>query len=134
MKAFILHLQDARRYERIDGVVSFVGEDRSGSFGILANHGRMLTSLVFGLARFRSSDGVWHYVALPGGLLYFADNRLSISTRHFLRDDDYERLALALKSEIGAEEESLRSMKEQLRRLQEAMLERLYQMRRRERR
>ncbi len=133
MKAFVLHLQDARHYERIDGVVSFVGEDRSGSFGILANHGRMLTLLVFGLARFRSADGVWHYVALPGGLLYFVDNQLSISTRHFLRDDDYERLALALKSEIGAEEENLRGMKEQLRRLQEAMLERLYRMRRRER-
>ena len=36
MKAFTLRLQDATHAEEITGVTSFVGEDASGSFGILA--------------------------------------------------------------------------------------------------
>ena len=53
MKGFSLLLRDANRFEHIAGVTSFVGEDASGSFGILPGHGRMMTSLVVGLARFR---------------------------------------------------------------------------------
>ena len=37
----------------------FVGEDTSGSFGILADHSRMMTTLVVGLARFRIGDTNW---------------------------------------------------------------------------
>jgi F-type H+-transporting ATPase subunit epsilon len=37
MKSFVLHLQDATHYERIDQVTSFVGQDDSGLFGILAD-------------------------------------------------------------------------------------------------
>ena len=35
-------------------MASFIGEDDSGSFGILAGHARMMTMLGFGLARFRA--------------------------------------------------------------------------------
>jgi len=34
MKTFVMHLQSATQYERIENVASFVGEDGSGSFGI----------------------------------------------------------------------------------------------------
>jgi F-type H+-transporting ATPase subunit epsilon len=43
MNTFVMHLQSATQYERINGVVSFVGEDESGSFGILAGHASMVT-------------------------------------------------------------------------------------------
>ncbi len=49
-----LHRASAERgdcYERIDDVSSFVGEDDSGSFGLLARHDRFMTVLDFGLAR-----------------------------------------------------------------------------------
>ena len=81
MNTFILHLQSATQYERIENVASFVGEDDSGSFGVLAGHARMMTSLVFGLARFRTPGADWEFLALPGALLYFVDNQLHINTR-----------------------------------------------------
>ena len=43
MNSFILRLQDATHAQDIAGVTSFVGEDDSGSFGILANQARMMT-------------------------------------------------------------------------------------------
>ena len=130
VKSFVLHLQDATHYERIEGVTTFVGEDDSGSFGILAEHGRMMTSLVFGLARFRIADAPWEYLALPGALLYFVDNELSISTRRYLRDSDYSRISLALDEQLLAEEATLRGIKESLRRLEEGMFKRLRKLER----
>lgn len=132
MKTFTLNLQDATRSETIDGVVSFVGEDTSGSFGILAGHVRAMTSLVFGLARFRTGEAAWQYLALPGALLYFRDNVLTVNTRRYLLGDDYMRISQALQQELLAEEEKLRAVKESLRHMEEALLKRLWEMGRRE--
>jgi F-type H+-transporting ATPase subunit epsilon len=55
--SFQLHLQSAIRYERIEAVTSFVGQDASGSFGILPGRAGFMTILSFGLARFRVADG-----------------------------------------------------------------------------
>jgi F-type H+-transporting ATPase subunit epsilon len=128
VKTFVVHLQDATHQEQIDGVVSFVGQDRSGSFGILADHQRMMTMLSFGLSRYRTTDDVWHYVALPGGLLYFLDNVLTLSTRRYIRDDDSTRISRALEEQLFAEEESLRTVKESLSHLEEEMFRRLWRM------
>jgi F-type H+-transporting ATPase subunit epsilon len=128
VKTFTLRLQDATRSEQISDVVSFVGEDASGSFGVLAGHIRFLTCLVAGLARFRSADGGWKYLALPGAVLYFKDDVLTLSTRHYLVDEDYTRISEALKQELMDEEEKLQSMKESLRRMEENILKRLWQM------
>ena len=132
MKTFTLRLQDATRSEQISDVVSFVGEDASGSFGVLAGHIRLLTCLVVGLARFRRADGGWKYLALPGAVLYFHDDVLTLSTRHFLVDEDYSRISEALQQQLMAEEEKLQSMKESLRRMEENILKRLWQMGRKE--
>ena len=64
MKNFSLSLRDVTRGETIDGVSSFVGEDASGSFGLLGGHARFMTTLVFGLARFRTGPAQWHYAPL----------------------------------------------------------------------
>jgi hypothetical protein len=50
-----LHLQSAVRCERIDGVLSFVGSDASGSFGIQPGRARFMTVLDYGLSRFRDA-------------------------------------------------------------------------------
>ena len=132
MNAFTLLLQDATRSERIENVTSFVGEDGSGSFGIRASHARMVTVLVTGLARFRVATGSWQYLALPGAVLYFHDNVLTLSTRHYLRDADYGRISAALQERLLAEEEQLHSTRESLRRMEESLLRRLWEMGRRE--
>ena len=127
MNTFSLLLLSATEQQRIEGVSSFVGEDASGSFGMMAGHARAMTALVFGLARFRREGDTWEYLALPGGLLYFLDNRLQICTRHYLIDRDYERISELLQRQLLAEERSLHDMKESLRRLEESILRRLWE-------
>jgi F-type H+-transporting ATPase subunit epsilon len=92
VSSFSVHLLAADRYERIDGAVSFVGEDKSGSFGLLARHERFMTVLDFGLARITLADGSLQYLGFPGGLAYFIGNELRTSTRRYLRDTDVERI------------------------------------------
>jgi F-type H+-transporting ATPase subunit epsilon len=127
MKRFVLALQDAAHTERINNVTSFVGEDTSGSFGILADHARMMTSLVFGLARFRVDKNPWQYLALPGAVLYFRDNELSISTRHYLIDGNYERISSTLQEQFVAEETELHAIKKSLHQMEEQLLKRLWE-------
>jgi F-type H+-transporting ATPase subunit epsilon len=128
MKTFRLVLGDATRRETFQDVISFVGEDATGSFGILAGHARLMTPLLFGLARFRLPEGPWRYLALPGALLYFVNDELSISTRRYLLDDDYERISAALQEQLFAEEEDLRVMKESLHRMEEEILRHMWEM------
>jgi F-type H+-transporting ATPase subunit epsilon len=128
MKSFVLHLQDATHYERIEQVVSFVGQDDSGLFGILADHERMMTVLSFGLARYRTTDDRWHFLAVPRGLLYCVGNNLYLSARRYIRDDEYVRISQALEEQLVAEETELRSIKESVHRLEEEMFKRLWRM------
>ncbi len=130
MSGFALHLQSATQYERIEGVTSFIGEDDSGSFGIQAHHARFMTTLVFGLSRYRCGEAAWQYLALPGALLYFVDNQLFLNTRRYLRDDDYTRINTALNEQLREEESGLGRIKEGLRNMEQAMLKRLREMQR----
>ena len=123
-----MHLQSATQYERIENVVSFVGVDDSGCFGILSGHARMMTLLSFGLARFRVIDQDWEFLALPGALAYCVNGQLYLSTRRYLRGSDYESLSVALREELLAEEEALREMKQSMRRLEEEMFKRLWKV------
>jgi F-type H+-transporting ATPase subunit epsilon len=129
MSGFALQLFDSRQSERIEGVSSFVAEDASGSFGILPGHTRFMTVLVFGLARFRRGEqGPWEYLALPGALLYFADDILTLASRHYLRDVDFERVSQRLGDELLTEEEELHDIRESLRRMEEAMFKRMWEL------
>lgn len=128
MNSFTLSLQDATHAEEYEGVTSFVGEDTTGSFGILPNHARMMTSLVMGLTRFRIGEQHWQYIATPGALLYFRANRLVLSTRHFLIDDDYMRISTALEKQLLEEESQLHSQKQSLRKMEEEVLKRLWEV------
>lgn len=130
VNGFTMVLQDATHSERFDEVASFVGEDASGSFGILPGHGRMLTVLDFGLARFRHPSGSWRFIALPGAVLFFADNELIISTRRYLWDTDQRRIEKALDEELRCEEEDLSAIRENLHRLEREMLKSLWNLER----
>ncbi len=127
MKAFTLRLQDSTQAQEIAGVTSFVGEDVTGSFGILAGHARMMTVLNVGLSRFRVGESPWQYLAMPGAVLYFHDNLLVLNTRRFLLDADYLRISAALEQQLLAEEGNLQAMRESLHRMEVQILRRLWQ-------
>lgn len=126
MNTFTIHLQDSTHGEEITGVSSFVGEDSSGSFGILAGHVRLMTVLVSGLARFRVKSQPWQYLALPGAVVYFHNNTLTLSTRRYLISPDHTSISTALRQELLMEEEKLRTVKESLHRMEEALLKQLW--------
>ncbi len=125
MSGFTLHLQSAARYERIADVASFVGEDATGSFGILPGRARFMTLLEYGLARFRMAGGPWHYVACPGAVLYFATDELVLNTRRYLRDADYGRISALLADQLANEEAELKTVKDNLQRLERELFRRL---------
>jgi F-type H+-transporting ATPase subunit epsilon len=130
MNTFPMHLESTTQYERVEQVSSFIGEDDSGSFGVLSGHARMMTLLRFGLARFRVLGGDWEYLALPGALAYFLDGELHLSTRHYLRDRDYDRISTALEQELLVEEDNIQVVKQSLHRLEEEMFKRLWKLKR----
>ena len=125
MNSFNLNLFDIRHQQRMTGVTSFVGLDATGSFGILPHHARFMTTLVFGLARFCLDEDNWQYLAVPGAVLYFNNNELSISTRHFLIDTDFERISSLLEQQLSTEEDKLRVTRESLGLMEQAMIKRL---------
>ena len=132
MNSYTLQLYDSRKSLHVEKVVSFIGEDESGSFGILSGHARMMTVLVFGLARFRrKAESAWEYLAMPGAILYFSDNTLSLACRHYLIDKNYERISRRLVEELVVEEEKLHEVRQSLKRMENALFKRMWEMERR---
>jgi F-type H+-transporting ATPase subunit epsilon len=130
LKSFSLILRDATSARGIENVVSFVGTDASGSFGLMAGHAYCMTCLELGLARFRCQDGDWQYLAMPGAVLVFRDNILSLCTRRYFIDADYDRITDALTRQLLAEEETLREVKQSLAQLEQEVMRRLWQLER----
>ncbi|MFA9420377.1 MAG: F0F1 ATP synthase subunit epsilon [Gammaproteobacteria bacterium] len=130
MKTFSLKIQDATHAEKIEGITSFVGEDMSGSFGILADHARFMTMLVMGLSRYRIGNESWQYLAQPGAVLYFQNNLLTISTRHYFRDQDYMRISNDLQQKLLAEEEELDAVKHSLQHMEKEVLKHMWELHR----
>ena len=125
MTAISLNLNSAVRSERVENVVSFVGTDASGSFGIWPGRARLMTILDYGLARFCQEDGTWFYLACPGAVLNFADNELTVSTRRYLCDANYERISSLLAGQLAEEEAALKSVKDNLQKLEHELFQRL---------
>lgn len=128
MNTFEVQLLATDRGETIAGVASFVGEDASGSFGLMARHQRFMTVLAFGLARLRLADGSRRYLGLPGGLLYFVENELRISTRRYLVGTDATAIAGTLTQQMLAEEQALTLTRQKLHRLEAEMLQHMAQL------
>lgn len=128
MNSFELEVHATTQSLQRHGITSFIGEDASGSFGLQAGHARFMTVLEFGLARFKAADDDWQYLALPGGLLDFSPAGLWIGTRRFLLDRDYARISRLLQEQLRAEEQALHTTKTSLRRMEEELLRRLWQM------
>jgi len=128
--SFVLHLESAARYERVDAVEQFIGEDASGQFGLLSGHERFVTRLVPGLARFRIAAQPWEYLALADAVVRFDRNELHISALRHARDADYRRIQATLRSELSAQEAALAELHAAVRRLDEEMWRRIYALER----
>jgi len=132
MNSFVLCLLDATHCEEIKDVTSFIGEDETGSFGLLANHSRFMTVLSTGIAKYRTGDSHWKYLAAAGGVLYFKNNILTLCTFRFLLDDDYSRISQALEQQLLAEEEKSQTFKDSLHHMEEQIFMRLWEIGKRE--
>ncbi len=128
MNTFTITVRDSQHELSVTNVESFVGSDPSGSFGVEANAEALLAVLTFGLARFRTSDGVWHYLALPGALLRFCENELTLTATHFLHSEDMDRMSAALENELRAAEAAIRSTKTAIRQMEQTLMRKLWQM------
>lgn len=125
-----LELRHSTGSNRFDGVTSLVAEDASGSFGLLPGHGRLITALAAGITRFRAGDDQWHYLILPGGILYGTGTAVSICTRRYLYHTDFRQMDRLLAELLRADAEALGGIKESLQRLEQEMVRRLQQLER----
>ncbi len=125
MSGMTLYLNSAVRSERIDNLASFVGTDASGSFGIQPGRTPFMTVLDYGLSRFCPTEGAWYYLACPGSVLTFSANRLTVNARRYLCDQDYELISELLAGQLAKEEDALRSVKDNLQKLEQELYRRL---------
>jgi F-type H+-transporting ATPase subunit epsilon len=128
MTTFALTLQSPMLSQRIDGVTSLVARDRSGSFGVLAGHARMITLVEAGLLRFRCGGDTWEYAACAGGVLYVRGAEAVVCTSRFVTGTDYSRLTDTLEAQLRAERESLKSQRSHVARIEEEMMRRLWRL------
>lgn len=140
MAGFTMQVASATRLERFDGVSSFVGTDASGRFGLMAGHAPMSTVLSYGLARFRLetasgqaglADGAaesWNYLALPGGVLRFADNVLSIASRVFVVGGSVQEVGRTLAMEMERDTAQQVELRRTLQRLEQTLMKGLWQL------
>ncbi len=128
MNSFALTLLDNHGSEQYDAVARFVGADANGSFGILAGHAHCVAVLRYGLARFCDPSGVWHYLAMPGGVLRFFDNHLTVtSVRYFLGDNPHlicDRLA----EEMARADSEVHSARATLSEIERSLIRRLAEL------
>ena len=129
--SFSLRLQSAAKREQIDAVTGFIGEDDSGSFGILPGRAPFMTILGYGLSRFRVGGGEWQFLACPGAVLSFGNGRLCVMTRRYLCSASYERIVTELENQLAEEERALQDVKENLQKLEQELIRRLYELNRR---
>jgi F-type H+-transporting ATPase subunit epsilon len=127
VKTFSLSLFDTAHTQTIADVVSFSGEDSSGSFGILAERERLITCLTFGMSKIHTLSGHVLFIAMPGGVLYFTKNNMTISTRHFVVSDDFEQIQKILQQEILNEEVQLQKLKQSFHSMETELMKRLLQ-------
>lgn len=125
MSAFSLSFCGAGTIERFDGVVRFVGADGGGSFGILPHHEATVAVLRWGLARFEDTSGTWRYAALPGGVLRFAGDAMTIVAARYFIGTDRAALAERLAADLARADSALRTMRDTLDGIERTLVRRL---------
>ena len=128
MTGMRLHLESAASYECVEEVASFVATDASGSFGLMPGHEPLATVLEFGLSRFRVGEAPWRYIAAPGAVLLAEGDEIHFSTRRCVVGGDLDALRRVLDEQLSAEEEAQKEVKSSVRKLEQEMLKKLWQL------
>lgn len=125
MNTFSLILFDSSQVQHFDAVTQCIAADATGSFGILAGHERLVAVLRYGLLRFSNGTGTWHYAALPGGVLRFANNHLSVITSRYFTGDDAQVLVTQLEAEMAREDSDVSNARATLAQIEQTLMQRL---------
>lgn len=128
MKSFALTLLDTRGSKHFDDITRFIGADTGGSFGILAGHIHTVALLRYGLARFCDLNGNWHYVTLPGGVLRFIDNQLTITTVRYFLGDDPKEICQRLMDEMAQTDSEAHDVKAMLSEIEHMLVRRMAEL------
>lgn len=128
MNSFSLTLLDNHGNQQFDNVVQFIGADVTGNFGILAGHRHYVTVLRYGLARFCDQDSMWRYLALPGGVLRFLDNHLTISTVRYFLGDNRALICDQLAEEMTRTDSEVHSARATLTEIERSLVRRLAEL------
>jgi F-type H+-transporting ATPase subunit epsilon len=124
-RAFTVELRDSHGADRFDDVTMFVAADDSGSFGLLAGHARCVAVLRYGLTRFIDGKGCWRYLALPGGVLEFSGNQLSLATVHYFLGEDRDDICRQLEEEMARADSLVHASRSTLKQIEHALVRRL---------
>jgi F-type H+-transporting ATPase subunit epsilon len=125
MSSFRVTLLDSYGSDRFDRVTQFIGADASGAFGILGGHEPMVAALRYGLARFQDDAGTWRYVAMPGGILRFRKNELSIAAVRYFLGDEPGALVERLAAEMAQDDSELSTARQTLAKIDRSLVQRL---------
>jgi F-type H+-transporting ATPase subunit epsilon len=128
MKTFRLTLIDTTGITRFDTVTQFIAADAEGSFGLLADHIHTVALLRYGLARFIDSAGVWHFLAMPGGVLRFADNQLTITTVRYFLGDSADAIYESLEAAVQQTDSEVYKAKAALSKIEHSLIKRLVEL------
>lgn len=128
MKSFALMLLDTKGSQFFEAVTRFIGADADGSFGVLAGHVPMVALLRYGLARFTDSEGRWHYLALPGGVMRFADNRLTVTTVRYFLGEQRDEICQRLTDELAETDSELHAARATLSEIERSLVRRLAEL------
>jgi F-type H+-transporting ATPase subunit epsilon len=95
-----------------DGVTALRAEDASGSFGILAHHADLLTSLATTVVRWTGPDQRRHFCAVRGGMLTMTGgDTIAIATREAITGDDLATMDQTVLARFRADAETERDEK-----------------------
>lgn len=131
MSVFALSLVSPAGVLHRADVVSFVGTDASGRFGVQAGHVPAATVLSYGLCRFRTaSEPAWQWVALPGGVLRFEAGAVEIACRRFWHGASPRELERRLAVDHTEESERHAALRLTLDRLEQTLAKKLWEMQR----
>ncbi|MBD9354652.1 F0F1 ATP synthase subunit epsilon [Methylomonas albis] len=128
MNSFALTLLDSRGGECFETVTQFIGADADGSFGILAGHIHSVALLRYGLARFNDQAGVWRYLALPSGVLRFADNQLTVTSLRYFLGDDRGAICERLAAEMTQSDSEVHTARATLSEIERSLVRRLAEL------
>lgn len=128
MKSFCLTLMGLNQHLVLAEVVSLIGEDNSGQFGVLASHEPMLACLQPGIVRITAQDKKRLYLAQPGAILQVEPSGVQLVTSRYLISEYIDKL-MPMLDELWQTEQQRRTQDKQNQwQLEQALARKLWQL------